>query len=484
MVTNQRELTMSNDTIDMESKGLWTRAREICISMMQGDVKRDRAKRNFSMIQSIAREGDVFKIFALNKLTAEMLEREYGEDIKRSFQLAGAPPETIISFTFDKNYRPEIVVTKTVTASETKADSQKSSFLQNFISTMPLKEYYTFEEFVEGPSNSYVLAAAKGVAKNPGQKAMNPLFIHGGTGLGKTHIMQAIGNEVRRTNPKAAVCYLTAEVFLNEYVNSMTNGRLPTFRERYRKIDVLLIDDIQFLASHMQGFQEEFFNTFNALTNADKQIVITSDVAPKDLPGIEDRLISRFEGGMLQEIESPGYETRLAILKKKSEGMMPPMSDNTLNFIASNIKSHVRAMEGALGKVNIYANRDPTMPLTDETLAYILKDFIEKEKSRKKLTVEEIQNCVSKKYAVTLNQILSAERTQSIVTPRQLAMYISRKFTTSSLPDIAKKFGKSHATIIHGVKNISKRLDVEPDLKDSLEEIMSELGCSIANMID
>ena len=463
----------------MVSKGLWDRARTICITMMQGEVKRSRAERNFSMIQSVVRDGDTFKILALNKMSADILEREYAADLEKSFLLAGAEPNVKVEFSFDENAKPAIIVPKPNTVVE----KTKTGRIQTFISTMPLKEYYTFDEFVEGPSNSYVLAAAKGVAKNPGQKALNPLFIHGGTGLGKTHIMQAIGNEVKRNNPMAAVCYLTAEVFLNEYVNSMTNSSLQSFRDRYRKIDVLLIDDIQFITDNMRNFQEEFFNTFNALTNADKQIVITSDVAPKDLPGIEDRLISRFEGGMLQEIESPGYETRLAILKKKSEGMVPPISDSTLNFIASNIKSHVRAMEGALGKVNIYSNRDPSMMMTDETLSYILKDFIEKEKTRKKLTVEEVQNCVCKKYGVSITQILSPERTQSIVTPRQLAMYISRKFTTRSLPEIAKTFNKSHATIIHGVKNISKRLDVEPELSKTLEELLSDLGCSLKDMV-
>ena len=463
----------------MVSKGLWDRARTICITMMQGEVKRSRAERNFSMIQSVVRDGDTFKILALNKMSADILEREYAADLEKSFLLAGAEPNVKVEFSFDENAKPAIIVPKPNTVVE----KTKTGRIQTFISTMPLKEYYTFDEFVEGPSNSYVLAAAKGVAKNPGQKALNPLFIHGGTGLGKTHIMQAIGNEVKRNNPMAAVCYLTAEVFLNEYVNSMTNSSLQSFRDRYRKIDVLLIDDIQFITDTMRNFQEEFFNTFNALTNADKQIVITSDVAPKDLPGIEDRLISRFEGGMLQEIESPGYETRLAILKKKSEGMVPPISDSTLNFIASNIKSHVRAMEGALGKVNIYSNRDPSMMMTDETLSYILKDFIEKEKTRKKLTVEEVQNCVCKKYGVSITQILSPERTQSIVTPRQLAMYISRKFTTRSLPEISKTFNKSHATIIHGVKNISKRLDVEPELRKTLEELLSDLGCSLKDMV-
>ncbi len=473
---------MSNEQLDEVSEGLWNRARTICISMMQGDAKRSRAERNFSMINSVMKDENTFKIMAINKLTAEMLEREYGDDIRKSFQLAGAEDSVDVKFEVDESNKPTIVVNK---HSAQKPEAAKSGHTQEvFISTMPLKEYYTFEEFVEGPSNSYVLAAAKGVAKNPGQKALNPLFIHGGTGLGKTHIMQAIGNEIKRKNPMAAVCYLTAEAFLNEYVNAMTQDRLPSFRERYRKTDVLLIDDIQFITKNMQNFQEEFFNTFNALTNTDKQIVITSDVAPKDIPGIEERLISRFEGGMLQEIESPGYETRLAILKKKSEGMDPPVKDNILKFIASNIKSHVRAMEGALSKVNIYSGLDPKMQMTDITLSTILKDFIEKEKSRKKLTIEEVKNCVCRKYGVTQSQILSPERTQSIVTPRQLAMYISRKFTTRSLPEIAKQFEKSHATIIHGVKNITNRLDVDPELKASLEEILSELGCSMNDMVE
>ena len=376
----------------MVSKGLWDRAQTICITMMQGETKRSRAERNFSMIQSVVRDGDTFKILALNKMSADILEREYAEDLKKSFHLAGADPNIKIEFSFDENAKPAIIVPK----ANTVVEKTKTGRIQTFISTMPLKEYYTFEEFVEGPSNSYVLAAAKGVAKNPGQKGLNPLFIHGGTGLGKTHIMQAIGNEVKRNNPMAAVCYLTAEVFLNEYVNAMTQNSLQTFRDRYRKIDVLLIDDIQFITTNMRNFQEEFFNTFNTLTGADKQIVITSDVAPKDLPGIEERLISRFEGGMLQEIESPAYETRLAILKKKSEGMVPEVSDSTLKFIAANIKSHVRAMEGALGKVNIFANRDPSMVLTDEVLSYILKDFIEKSTKCRTASARSMQSACSR----------------------------------------------------------------------------------------
>ena len=203
---------------------------------------------------------------------------------------------------------------------------------------------------------------------------------------------------------------------------------------------------------------------------------MTSDVSPKNLPALEERLISRFVGGMVQEIESPSYETRLAILQKKSEGSNPQIPVSILKFIAENIKSHVRAMEGALAKVKVILSNSPTAELPPFLLSKLLKDFIDKEQSLRKLTVEEIQAAVAKKYGVTIHAILSAERTASIVTPRQLAMYISRKFTTKSLPEIATLFDKKHATILHGVKTIQKRLDVESDLKQTLDDILSEFG--------
>jgi chromosomal replication initiator protein len=263
----------------------------------------------------------------------------------------------------------------------------------------------------------------------------------------------------------------------------MKDNNVREFRNKYRTIDVLLLDDVQFFQKG-KAVQEEFFNTFNALQQAKKQIVMTSDVAPKNLPSIEARLISRFEGGMLQEIESPSYETRLAILKKKAEGIDINVPISTLEFIADNIKSHVRAMEGALGKVSVFLSSFNGTTLNNEILSHLLKDFIEKEQSLRKLSIEEIQTAVAKKYNVSIAQILSAERTQSIVTPRQLSMYIARKFTTKSLPEIAKLFDKTHATIIHGVRNIEKRLDVESDLKVTLSEILSEFGYKLSDKMD
>jgi len=208
---------------------------------------------------------------------------------------------------------------------------------------------------------------------------------------------------------------------------------------------------------------------------------MTSDVAPKNLPALEERLISRFEGGMVQEIEAPGYETRLAILQKKAEGMTPSVPLSTLQFLAENIKSHVRAIEGALAKVHVTMQINPTQELTPEFLAFLLKDVIEKEQSMRNITLREIQERVARKYGVTVKQILSADRTQSLVTPRQLAMYISRKYSNKSLQEISKEFDKKHATIIHGVKTIQNRLDVDANLKNVLEEILHEFGYKITD---
>ena len=468
---------MSN-TIDTASKDAWDRAVTIYLSTLPTADERSQVERYLGMITSVGFENGAFIVNTANRFAAELLKDSYSSKLKNCLSLAGVPEPIEIEFRFDDSNAPAIVIPQT--ASETASQDKASIY---FESTMPLNEDYTFDEFVVGPSNSYVHAAARGVTQEPGKKGYNPLFIHGGTGLGKTHIMQAIGNEIKRRNPMAAVCYLTAERFMNEYVNALTSHSIQQFRDRYRKIDVLLVDDIQFMGQR-KNFQEEFFNTFNTLHQDGKQIVMTSDVAPKDLPSIETRLISRFEWGLVQEIELPSYETRLAILKKKSETMRPKIPDETLMFIAQNIKSHVRAMEGALAKVNVMVQTNPSLPLNEQILSHLLKDFIEKEKTQKKVSIEEIQKAVAAKYFVTLPQMISSERTSSVVTPRQLAMYIARKFTTKSLPEIAKQFDKTHATIIHGVKSIARRLDVEPELKDNLISIISEFGYTMDDRID
>lgn len=470
---------MSNETIDLASKELWERAKNFYLSMLQSQDERSQIERYLSMVTTVAKKDDCFVIYTANEYAADFLKSNYLQKFKNCLEFASGNKDLCIEFRLDKNAQPAIVVPQV----KQKSPAARQSRISSFISTMPLNEEYTFDEFVRGPSNSFALAAAMGAANNPGKSMYNPLFIHGGSGLGKTHLMQAIGNELKKRDASLAICYLTAEEFLNEYVNYLAKKGLPDFRNKYRSIDVLLLDDVQFF-QRGKDIQEEFFNTFNALQQQHKQIVMTSDVAPKDLPAIETRLITRFEGGIVQEIESPSYETRLAILRKKAVGMIPKVPDSVLEFIADNIKSHVRAMEGALGKVSIYLNSFPDIIPSNEILSHLLKDSIEKEKTIKKLTIEEIQSLVSNKYGVTMTQILSSERTQSIVTPRQLAMYIARKYTTKSLPEIAKKFDKTHATILHGVKSIEKRLDVENDLKATLAEILAEFGYKLSDKME
>ena len=459
---------------------LWERAKEIYIGTLQSEQEKAQAERYLSMVVSVTCSNGHFTILTSNEYAADFLKKEYASKLANCLNLArsGNGEGTLtLDFKFDDSQSYSVPATPPPVPSPSATQQRNVS---SFLSTMPLNDDYTFDEFVRGPSNSWALAAAQGVVANPGKSGYNPLFIHGGTGLGKTHLMQAIGNELKKKNPELSICYLTAETFLNEYVNMLTTGKIESFRNRYRSIDLLMVDDVQFLQKGKQ-FQEEFFNTFNALQQAHKQIVMTSDVAPKKLPSIEERLISRFEGGMVQEIESPNYETRLAILRKKSEGLVPSIPDEALEFIANNIKSHVRAIEGALRKVFIFRTMDPTSKMDADILTKLLSDFIEKEKSLKKLTIEEIQQAVAKKYSIEVKQILSPERTQSLVVPRQLAMYISRKFTTRGLPEIADKFEKTHSTVIHGVRNVEKMLDVDEELRENLEEILAEFGYSMSD---
>lgn len=471
---------MTKETIDTESKELWETAKSIYISTLKSVDEKGQAERYLDMITSVSRNGKTFNIFTSTEFAANLIISNHANKLKGSFILAGAPDDIEIKVIYDPSAKPTLVVPSVIKDTHSTAMTGKVS---SFVSTMPLNKEYTFEEFVNGPSNSFAIAAAKKVTANPGKRGNNPLFIYGGTGLGKTHLMQAIGNELKKRNPSLSICYLTAEEYINEYVNHMTNDTIYKFREKYRTLDVLLIDDVQFF-QRAKETQVEFFNNFNSLRDKEKQIVMTSDVAPKDLPSLEERLVSRFEGGMLQEIESPNYETRLAILKKKEENIGTKIPQLALEYIAENIKSHVRAMEGALSTIEVYLSAYPGSLINKEILDRLLADFIKKEQSLKKLSITEIQHVCAKKFGVTINDILSHERTQSIVTPRQMAMYISRKYTSKGLQEIADAFDKKHATIISGVKTIKARLENEPYLKSDLEEILSSFGYKISDVMD
>ncbi len=334
-----------------------------------------------------------------------------------------------------------------------------------------LNPRFTFNNFIIGSSNSFAHAAGLAVAQAPA-RAYNPLFIYGGVGLGKTHLMVSIGHHVLQ-NSRAKICYITSEEFLNEYISALTNRSLANFRKKYRNTDLLLIDDIHFLASK-ERLQEEFFHTFNSLFDARKQIVMTSDRPASEISGLEQRLVSRFEWGLVTELESPDLETRLAILKHRQEQAEHQLPDELLLFIAENIRSNIRRLEGSLIRAISYSSLTG-QELTLESLKYLLRDALEQEQ-KSVLTFADIQRAVADHFDVRLSDMTSKCRQRSVAVPRQIAMYLCRRITKSSFPDIAQAFGKTHATVLHAYRTVDNRMDIDPDTKRSVSTICSALG--------
>ncbi len=337
---------------------------------------------------------------------------------------------------------------------------------------MNLTPNYTFTDFIIGPSNSFAHAASVAVAANPGN-AYNPLFIYGDTGLGKTHLMQAVAHGVLAQNPKAVVCYITSEALLNDFIESIKTNTTADFRKRYRNADVLLIDDIHFLAEKT-ALQEEFFHTFNTLQNAHKQIIMTSDRPLNKIQGLEARLVSRFQQGLITSIERPDFETRMAILRYKQRNSEIKLPDSLLTFIAENINSNVRQLEGAIMRSVCYASLS-NQEINIDVLRGLLKDMIEFEK-RPELSFLDIQRVVAEDYDLRLTDMTSKERPQNVALPRQIAMFLCRSLTHGSLPEIAAAFEKTHATIVHACKTIPGRMETDNDLKRRVEVIVGKLG--------
>ena len=330
----------------------------------------------------------------------------------------------------------------------------------------------TFDTFVIGPGNRFPHAASLAVAEAPAQ-AYNPLFIYGGVGLGKTHLMHAIGHHVLSNKPNAKVIYTSSEKFTNEFIKSIRDNETEAFREKYRKIDVLLIDDIQFIQNKEQT-QEEFFHTFNELHQNKKQIVISSDRPPKEIAKIEDRLHSRFEWGLIVDITPPDYETRMAILQKKIEEENLDIPPEALNYIANQIQSNIRELEGALTRLLAYSKLQGK-PITTELAAEALKDIIQVPKS-KKISIQDIQKVVGHYYNVRIEDFSAKKRTKSIAYPRQIAMYLSRELTDFSLPKIGEEFGgRDHTTVIHAHEKIANDIKSDPTFKQEVENLEKEI---------
>ncbi|HHU63471.1 MAG TPA: chromosomal replication initiator protein DnaA [Clostridiales bacterium] len=352
-----------------------------------------------------------------------------------------------------------------------KEESPEEDKNKNLVSGA-LNPKYSFDNFVIGPNNRFAHAACLAVAEAP-SKAYNPLFIYGGVGLGKTHLMHAIGHYILSHNKSAKVLYVTSETFTNELINSIKDDKNIQFRNRYRNIDVLLIDDIQFIAGK-ESTQEEFFHTFNALHEANKQIVISSDRPPKEIPTLEDRLRSRFEWGLITDIQPPDLETRIAILRKKAEMENLTIDDEVMLFIAKKIKSNIRELEGALTRIIAYAslaNREINMDLAHDAL----KDIISEDKP-KQITISLIQQIVGNYFNLKAEDFKSKKRTRNVAFPRQIAMYLTRELTDLSLPKIGEEFGgRDHTTVIHAYEKISQDIKNDIQLKNTVEELKKKI---------
>jgi len=331
-----------------------------------------------------------------------------------------------------------------------------------------LRERYRFENFVIGKSNEFAYATAFATAQAPG-KLYNPLFIYGGVGLGKTHLMQAIGHFVRSKRPKAKIFYTPAENFMNELIHAIQNRRQLEFKNKYRTLDMLLLDDVQFL-TEKAGTQEEIFHTFNSLYDAHKQIVLTSDRPPKDITQLEERLVSRFQSGLVADIQPPDLETRAAILKKKASQDGFSVPDDVIYFIAESVKSNIRELEGCLIRVVAFSSVSDR-ELTVEFAREVLKGIIN-HNGRRSVTIDLIQKAVAKFYSLPEESLRSKKRTKELVIPRQIAMYLCRQLTTASLNDIGQRFGgKDHTTVLHAIAKVKRQMDEDQELSATVERI-------------
>ena len=364
---------------------------------------------------------------------------------------------------FKKDHTPSNTKNLTVSSSNKEISNNFSTNLNN---------KYTFETFVVGNSNRFAHAASLAVAESP-SKAYNPLFIYGGVGLGKTHLMHAIGHLINENNKNLKVVYITSEKFINELISAIKDDKNIEFRNKYRNVDVLLIDDVQFIAGK-ERTQEEFFHTFNALHESNKQIILSSDRPPKEIKTLEERLCSRFEWGLIADIQPPDYETRIAILRKKADVDKLNIPNEVLIYIATKIKSNIRELEGALLRVVAYTNltnSNVSLDLAKEAL----KDLINT-KNSKTITIEYIQETIANYFDLNIEMLKSQRRTQNIAFPRQIAMYLCRKLTDSSLPKIGENFGgRDHTTVIHAYEKILNKIESDQDFNNTINELSNKI---------
>jgi chromosomal replication initiator protein len=416
----------------------------------------------FAPTKALSIENNTLNIEVPNKFFKDWLEEHYREVVSRTLNaLAGQGVEVVYIINNNKPVWIDDVPPKNAPQIKEKISGLGA-----------LNPKYTFDNFVVGPSNRFAHAASLAVSERPAE-AYNPLFLYGGVGLGKTHLMQAISHHVLTKNPQLKVLYISSEKFTNQLIDAIQKGTTLKFREKYRNVDVLLVDDIHFIAGK-QSTQEEFFHTFNALRDAHKQIVISSDRPPKEISTLEERLVSRFEGGLITDIQTPDFETRIAILRKKAEKEVINVPNDVTSFIAEKIATNIRELEGALIRVVAYAllvGEEVTLDLTKEVLKETLAAGQEK-----RITIDIIQKKVAEHFDVRISDMKIKKRTKAVAFPRQIAMYLSRELTDSSLPDIGEAFGgKDHTTVLHAHKKITKLITDDVDKRALIDRITSEL---------
>lgn len=399
-----------------------------------------------------------------NKFFGDWLHQHYGPLLSEAVSAARGGLETAITFVIFKQAKkqPDGSGSTVATVRQNTGTRAKRG--------IQLNPKYTFKNFVVGAGNQFAHAACMAVAEQPA-KAYNPLFIYGDTGLGKTHLLNAIGNYVAERT-ELRIAYLTTEQFTNEVINSIRYDKMMDLRKRYRHIDMLMIDDIQFLAGK-ERTQEEFFHTFNALYEAHKQLVLSSDRFPKDMPDIEERLRSRFEWGLIADLQPPDVETRIAILRKKSEDEGITLPEDVIQFLATTMKSNIRELEGSLVRLGAYASLTG-QTITLEMAKNVLRDLIGTKK--KIVSMDDIQETVGARFHVKIADLKSRRRSKTLVHPRQIAMYLCRELTDSSYPEIGRQFGgKDHTTIIHACKQMIKAKDSDSEFSATLESLKEQI---------
>lgn len=441
----------------IEATDLWTQA----VERLSLEIGEENSELWLKPVEAMSLEGGVLLLKVPNKFFSDGIKERYQKRLLAILR-------DVSSSDIGIDFRVERDLTRVLPPSDPVPEASP----QSDFALSDLNPRYTFESFVIGESNRLARATAESIAKSPGTQ-YNPYVIYGGVGLGKTHIMHAIGNAMRRQHPKARVLYTTSEQFVNEYIGAVQNNALEAFRARYRSLDCLLIDDIQFLIAKERS-EQEFFHTFNALFDSRKQIVVSSDRSPKEMSPLEQRLISRLEWGFIADIKPPDLETRIAILRKKAEIEHFSVPDDVILYVASSVKTNVRSLEGSLIRLKAFQSMTGA-PLSVDDARDILKDTITVDDSNP-VRIETIQRLVALKYSVDTKDLKGHQRTASITLPRQVSMYLSCVMTDQSSTDIGRAFGgKDHSTVLHARKKIEKKVEEDPFFLELINKLQADI---------